>query len=80
MISRELILLSVVGWILGYGLSFGMLFILKQALFAPKGLIMPMFSYLALIVSLLLPIGVLCFATGTVFWKLKRKDLISMIR
>ena len=80
MIFRELLLLSAIGWTLGYGLSFVMLFILKQTLFAPKGLAMPMFSSLALIVSLLLPIAVLCFAALSVFRKLKRQDLISLIR
>ena len=80
MVSKELIFLSFVGWGLGYGLSFVMLYILRQTLFAPKGLMMPIFSPLALIVSLLLPIAVLCFATWTVSRKLKRQDLISLIR
>lgn len=80
MVSRELFFLSAVGWFMGYTLSFGMLYILKQTIFAPNGLVMPMFSPLALIVSLLLPVAILIFATWTVFKKLKRQDLISLIR
>lgn len=80
MVLKEVALLSLWGWSVGYILSLGMLYVFRKILFEPKGLVMPLFSVLALIISLFLPISVLFIASSTVSRKLKKQDLISLIR
>lgn len=79
MISGELLIICVLGWILGYLLSFPALKIADISIYKPLGQSMTMFSKRALRYTLIIPLIVCICSLFPVLINVSRKDLVSVI-
>ncbi|MBI2901387.1 MAG: ABC transporter permease [Planctomycetes bacterium] len=75
----ETALLMALAWALGTGLSFALLAGFKAAVLDPRGIPLPLFQPVPVLVSMAMPLVAQVFATATVFGRLRRLDPIQII-
>lgn len=79
LIFKEVFLLSVIGWIIGYVVSLIFLKVMDYVVYSGMGQKMNIIVLNGLIQSLIVPFGVFVFTIFPVLRKLKKTDLISII-
>lgn len=78
-IFKEIFLISVIGWLIGYVVSLICIKLIDYAVYSRMGQKMSIITFNGLIQSLIVPIGVFVFTVIPVLRKLKKTDLISII-
>lgn len=78
-VTLESLLLTVVAWVLGMGLSIAMYQLLDALLFAPQGTHLSILNLRLLTGTLPVPIFVWLFSTVTIMWQLWRLDPVAVI-
>lgn len=79
LIFKELLLISLIGWLIGYIFSFVCFILVDKWLFAPLGQNMIFFSWSGLIYTLIVPILVFTCAAFPIIRSLSKKDLVTII-
>lgn len=78
-ILLEIVVLSLVSWVVGYALSLLVTLFVNRFVLYDMGQAVPFFNLDSLLYSLILPILTIVITTFTVIRKLKRTDLITII-
>lgn len=79
LIFKEVFLISVIGWLIGYVISLICLKLIDYAVYSGMGQKMSIITFNGIVQSLIVPIGVFVFTIIPVLRKLKKTDLISII-
>jgi ABC-type lipoprotein release transport system permease subunit len=75
----ETVLLCIAGWILGSAFTVTLLWIVRETVMAPRGLILEPFDPRALLFTLPLPVAIGIFAIATIALRLASLDPVSII-
>jgi hypothetical protein len=78
-VTLETAAIMAVSWAAGVGLALGVLAAFRAAVLLPKGIPLPVFQPLPIILSLALPLVAQVFASGTVIGRLRRLDPVAII-
>ncbi len=79
LIFKELIIISVIGWAIGYVFSFLCFLFVDKLLFAPLGQKMLFFTWSGLIYTFIVPVLVFICAAFPILRSLSKKDLVAII-
>lgn len=79
LILKEISMLSIVSWIVGYLASWGVLSLVNYLILSKKGQILYFFTELGVINTLVIPVMIIIFAIVPLLRKLKKWDPISVI-
>lgn len=78
-IVSETFLLTLIGWIVGGFVTYGVLSVFKETLFRPRGLIIDPLDWFAYRYTVPIPLAITVFAVATIGYRLWRLDPVSVI-
>jgi ABC-type lipoprotein release transport system permease subunit len=78
-LTRETGTMAVAGWVIGIGLSWGVLYLLKIIIFAPQGHDLNYPEWLSIVFSLPIPVAIVGFTFLTVRRTFSRLDSVTII-
>jgi len=79
LIIKEVVSLNFIGWVVGTLSSIGIIALMNNYIYIPKGMPMGLFSIQSMLYTLIIPLMVVCFSLLPILTKLHKQDAITII-